>query len=146
MKHQASESEPPEGLADRINALEVKYETMRRAVLDWGKDVDAVKRWSDDHLKRIMALESVQQQELDGLVQLLRSALQPPSNGPSHEAKPDDWLVYRVYDAVNSKVDITVDDVLESSRVAILEVAAWLREQHDGDPVEATLLEKEANQ
>ena len=58
MKHQASESELPEGLADRINALEVKYETMRRAVLDWGKDVDAVKRWSDDHLKRIMALES----------------------------------------------------------------------------------------
>ncbi len=146
MKHQASESELPEGLADRINALEVKYETMRRAVLDWGKDVDAVKRWSDDHLKRIMALESVQQQELDGLVQLLRSALQPPSNGPSHEAKPDDWLVYRVYDAVNNgEVDITIEDGLEPTRVAILEVAAWLREQHDGDPVAATLLEKEAN-
>ena len=28
---------------------------------------------------------------------------------------------------------------------AIREVAAWLREQHDGDPVAATVLEKEAS-
>lgn len=52
-------------------------------------------------------------------------------------------LVVRVNDAVNSQVDFS-DDALECSRVAIREVATWLREQHDGDLVAATVLELEA--
>jgi hypothetical protein len=42
----------------RVEALEAKYETMRLATLEWGADVDKVKRWSDQHLQRIMALEA----------------------------------------------------------------------------------------
>ncbi len=52
-------------------------------------------------------------------------------------------LVVRVNDAVNSQVDFS-DDALECTRVAIREVATWLREQHDGDLVAATVLELEA--
>lgn len=119
MKHQASESELPEGLADRINVLEVKYEFMRRAVLDWGKDIDAVKRWSDDHLKRIMALESVQEPSRPA------SLLERVARAIGQDDEPINWK--------------------PEARAAIREVAAWLREQHDGDPVAATLLEREAN-
>ena len=49
-------------ILSRVEALEVKYETQRLATLEWGADVDTVKRWSDQHLQRIMALESTQQQ------------------------------------------------------------------------------------
>lgn len=134
MKHQASESELPEGLADRINAMEVKYETMRRAVLDWGKDVDAVKRWSDDHLKRIMALEST-----------VGAALTQPT--PNHRQIRSS-LVERVALAIcgieyNLERDEEAVNWASEARATIREVAAWLREQHDGDPVAATLLEKE---
>ena len=45
-------------LRARVEALEGKYETMRLATLEWGEDVDKVKRWSDQHLQRIMALEA----------------------------------------------------------------------------------------
>lgn len=102
----------------KIEVLEKKYETMRRAVLEWGKDVDAVKRWSDDHLKRIMALESVQK--------------------PTRSAS----LLERVVMAIGRDKETAR---WEEAHAAIREVAAWLREQHDGDPVAATLLEKEAN-
>jgi len=46
-------------LRSRIEVLEGKYETMRLATLEWGEDVDKLKRWSDQHLQRIMALEAV---------------------------------------------------------------------------------------
>jgi hypothetical protein len=49
-------------LLERVEALERKYETQRLATLEWGKDVDKLMRWIDDHLKRIMALEAAQQQ------------------------------------------------------------------------------------
>jgi hypothetical protein len=45
-------------LRSRIEVLEGKYETMRLATLEWGEDVDKLKRWSDQHLQRIMALEA----------------------------------------------------------------------------------------
>jgi hypothetical protein len=51
-------------------------------------------------------------------------------------------LVYRVNDAC-LKVD-AFDDPLEWSRAAIREVAAWMREQQDGDLIAATMLEQEA--
>ena len=41
-----------------VEALEAKYETMRLATLEWGKDVDKVMRWSDQHLLRIERLET----------------------------------------------------------------------------------------
>jgi hypothetical protein len=44
-------------LRSRIEVLEAKYETQRLATLEWGKDVERLQRWSDGHLKRIMALE-----------------------------------------------------------------------------------------
>ena len=128
MKHQASESELPEGLADRINALEVKYETMRRAVLDWGKDVDAVKRWSDDHLKRIMALESA-----------VGAALTQPT--PNH-CQIRSSLVDRVAYAITGDGDGPINWKLEA-RAAIREVAVWLSE-HAGGTRAAWLLEREA--
>ncbi len=54
-------------LLERLEALEKKYETQRLATLEWGKDVDKLMRWSDDHLKRIMALE---QRPIPGTVEL----------------------------------------------------------------------------
>lgn len=45
-------------LRARVEALETMRETMRLAVLEWGKDVDKLMRWSDQHLHRIMALEA----------------------------------------------------------------------------------------
>jgi len=44
-------------LLERVEVLDQKYETQRLATLEWGKDVDKLMRWIDDHLKRIMALE-----------------------------------------------------------------------------------------
>lgn len=52
-------------LLARVEALEQKYKTQRLATLEWGKDVDKLMRWIDDHLKRIMALEVAHQQPAD---------------------------------------------------------------------------------
>jgi hypothetical protein len=54
-------------ILERLEALEAKYETQRLATLEWGKDVDKLMRWSDKHLKRIMALE---QRPIPGTVEL----------------------------------------------------------------------------
>ena len=51
-------------LRARVEALEAKYETQRLATLEWGADVDKVKRWSDQHLQRIEALEGNQNSSL----------------------------------------------------------------------------------
>lgn len=45
-------------LRARVKALEAKYETMRLAALEWGKDVENLQRWSDQHLLRIARLEA----------------------------------------------------------------------------------------
>jgi hypothetical protein len=55
----------------RLHTLEAKYETQRLATLEWGKDVDKLMRWIDDHLKRIMALE---QRPIPGFVELAAPA------------------------------------------------------------------------
>ena len=54
---------------ERLELLERKYETQRLATLEWGKDVDMVKRWSDDHLRRLEALEQPRQDKLDRLIE-----------------------------------------------------------------------------
>ena len=45
-------------LRARVAELEAKYETMRLATLEWGKDVENLQRWSDQHLLRIERLET----------------------------------------------------------------------------------------
>ena len=74
-------------ILERLEALERKYETQRLATLEWGKDVDKLMRWIDDHLKRIMALEAAQQQphqdKLDRLI-----ALDQENEAPAPEPAP----------------------------------------------------------
>jgi len=74
-------------LLERVEALEQKYETQRLATLEWGKDVDKLMRWIDDHLKRIMVLEAAQQQphqdKLDRLIEL-----DSDDDAPTPEAAP----------------------------------------------------------
>lgn len=57
------------GILERLELLERKYETQRLATLDWGKDVDKLMRWIDDHLQRIMALEQLRQDKMDRLIE-----------------------------------------------------------------------------
>jgi hypothetical protein len=73
---------------------------------------------------RIEALEAAQQK--------IRSA-------------PESPLVERVADAIAAQATSAgiVND--RPARAAILEVAAWLREQHGGDLVASTMLRREAN-
>ena len=58
---------------------------------------------------------------------------------------PESPLVERVADAIAAQATSAgiVND--RPARAAIREVAAWLRGQHDGDLVAATVLEREAN-
>ena len=223
-------------LRARVEALEGKYETMRLATLEWGEDVDKVKRWSDQHLQRIEKLEGTRRpaskvyeiseplqltpEQAQHVAALLAPNSKPTSNDrqirsslvervlvsdwiasrgcakssahkwlgnvgirPRSEVnratgKVESWLTnseasiltayvdaldlgcksaearIKAWDSINArllnrvndaclKVD-EFDDALEWSRAAIREVAAWLREQHDGDLVAATVLEREA--
>jgi hypothetical protein len=75
--------------------------------------------------------------------QQVRDLLAPNFKPSPNFSQIGSSLVVRVNDAVNSQVDFS-DDALECSRVAIREIAAWLREQHDADLVAATVLEREA--
>lgn len=62
----------------RLAELEAKYETMRLATLEWGKDVDMVKRWSDQHLQRIEGLEAavgIRSGRESSLVELVADAI-----------------------------------------------------------------------
>ena len=58
---------------------------------------------------------------------------------------PESLLVERVADAIAAQATSAgiVND--RPARAAILQVAAWLREQHDGDLVAATVIEQEAS-
>jgi hypothetical protein len=67
-------------LRTRVEALEVKYETQRLATLEWGKDVDKLKRWSDQHLQRIMKLEAQHQDKLDRLIEMDHADPAPASS------------------------------------------------------------------
>jgi len=71
--------------------------------------------------------------------QQIRDLLAPEPRR-NHPAKPDSSLVERVEDALME----SVKEQGSMARAAIREVAAWLREQHDGDLVAATMLKREA--
>ena len=75
-------------LLERVEVLEAKYETQRLATLEWGKDVDKLMRWIDDHLKRIMALEQPKQDKLDRLI-----ALDQDDDEPAPPAALSDALI-----------------------------------------------------
>jgi len=104
-------------LRARVEALEAKYETQRLATLEWGQDVDKVKRWSDDHLKRIMKLER------NATMTELREASAELTPAPASS------LVERVVMAIGRDGETAR---WSEARAAIREVAAWLREQGVG--------------
>jgi hypothetical protein len=64
---------------------------------------------------------------------------------PKVRSGPESPLVERVADAIAAQATSAgiVND--RPARAAILEVAAWLREQHGGDLVASTALSREAN-
>jgi hypothetical protein len=124
-------------LRARIEALEDSYETMRLAALEWGKDVDKLMRWSDQHLRRIEKLEAgatcphiVTSDEGTSYCAL---AEQPARIGqsdvPANTSAPIGSLVERVAIACAKPCNETWDD---QARAAIREVAAWMRENECG--------------
>ena len=131
-----------------VEALEAKYETMRLATLEWGKDVDKVMRWSDQHLLRIERLETgatcphivsshggtsycdlalQTQDKLDRLI------AQDRDDAPTRAGS----LVERVALAISGVEDSSCwdDETVNwapEARAAIREVAAWLRVESEG--------------
>jgi hypothetical protein len=161
-------------LRARVEALENKSETQCLAILDWGKDVEAIKCWNEQQVLRIMALEAAQQDKLDRLIaqdrddapaptdslveqvadgiskplqltpeqaQQISDLLAPNSKSTPNPSQIRSSLVDRVAAAIWKTCDLEIE-----ARAAIREVAAWMREQHDGDLVAATMLEREAEQ
>ena len=74
--------------------------------------------------------------------QQIRDLLAPEPRR-NHPAKPDSSLLERVVMAIGRDGETAR---WNEARAAVREVAAWLREQHDGDLVAATVLEREAGQ
>ena len=99
-------------LRARVEALEGKYETQRLATLEWGKDVDNVKLWNDQHLRRIMALEAAQQ----------------PTIKESLTVAPAVSLVERVAISLAKPGRRTWDEMASDT---IREVAAWMTSNPD---------------
>jgi hypothetical protein len=143
-------------IVDRVKALEAKYETMRLATLEWGEDVDKVKRWSDQHLQRIEKLEGTRRpasrvHEISEPLQLTPeqaqhvAALLAPNSKPSpNSSQIGSSLAKRVQHAIYIEYARSKGVGCPEARSAIREVAAWLREQQDGDLVAAAMLEREA--
>jgi hypothetical protein len=141
-------------LRARVEELEAKYETQRLATLEWGKDVDKVKRWSDQHLQRIEKLEAAQpideeenNRRFHACMDLIRNAT--PEQIRAAAGLPErKSLVGRVALAISGCEDSSAweDEAVNwapEARAAIREVAAWLREQR-GWEHGAWALEQEA--
>jgi len=142
-----------DNLLDRIEALEGKYETMRLATLEWGKDVDKLMSWSDQHLQRIMNLEAAQQQpepidedendrRFHACMDLIKNATPEQIRAAAGLPKRSS-LVERVAAAIHPDRCADPNLYLHEARAAIREVAAWLREEH-GWEQGAQGLEREA--
>lgn len=84
-------------------------------------------------INKPLKLTSKQQEQLNAL-------LRPNSKPTPNPSQIRSSLVERLADALMESVKEQGD----MARAAIREVAAWLREQHDGDLVAATVLEREA--
>ncbi len=119
----------------RLEALESKYETMRLAALEWGKDVDKLMRWSDQHLKRIEKLEAgatcphiVSSDEGTSYCALAEQTAKPTSNSGLTSGS----LVERVSCAIDGRINPDQWLHQDAARAAIREVAAWMRENECG--------------
>lgn len=86
-------------------------------------------------ISKPLKLTAKQQEEISAL---LRPVTSQPSPNPSQIRSS---LLERVLDAIIEGGRQSLED---EARAAIREVAAWLREQHDGDLVAVTVLEREA--
>jgi len=143
-------------IVDRVKALEAKYETMRLAALEWGEDVDKVKRWSDQHLQRIEKLEGTRRPaskvyEISEPLQLTPeqaqqvAALLAPNSKPSpNSSLIGTSLVERVGVAIFEQFENNAGNEAEAC-AAIREVAAWMRENQCGYNA-VRWLEQEAGQ
>jgi hypothetical protein len=138
-------------LRARVEALEAKSETQCLAILDWGKDVEAIKCWNEQQVRRVMALEADakanQRETFPTLDRALRNSdkldrliAQDRDDAPA----PTDSLVERVADAIHRNGD--GDDFHEEARAAIREVAAWMTGNPDVHfpPALVFALEREA--
>ncbi|MEN9491780.1 MAG: hypothetical protein RJA63_2229 [Pseudomonadota bacterium] len=143
-------------LRARVEALESKYETMRLATLEWGKDVDKLMCWSDQHLQRIMALEAAQQQpepideeendrRFHACMDLIRNAtpeqIRAAAGLPERSSLVDRvaWLLAQQFSKSRVGTDCT-----PYAQAVLREVAAWLREHYGGPTASSTALEQEA--
>jgi hypothetical protein len=127
-------------LRARVEALEAKYETMRLATLEWGEDVNKVKRWSDQHLQRIEALEGTRRPaskvyEISEPLQLtpeqaqqINDLLAPNSKPTPNFSQIGRSLVERVQQAINTEYEESLGTGSMEACAAIREVAAWLKE------------------
>jgi hypothetical protein len=129
-------------IVDRVKALEAKYETMRLATLEWGEDVDKVKRWSDQHLQRIEKLEGTRRPaskvyEISEPLQLtpeqaqhVAALLAPNSKPAPNPSQIGSSLVERVATAMQpGTFDWSAYE--GEARAAIREVAAWMTSNPD---------------
>ena len=129
-----------EDLEARIVDVERKYETLRLAVLEWGKGFDTHGRLIDKLWQRIEALDATQQPPLFTAEEVAR--IVAPSS-------PADSLLDRVakalYDAPSNH-----EGWRSEARAAILEVAAAALQMHPDKNLTwervALWLEQEANQ
>lgn len=102
-------------LRTRVEALEVKYETQRLATLEWNEDVDKLKRWSDQHLQRIMKLEAQHQDKLNRLIAMDR-------------AMPNEITLLDTITEVISNGD-DAHHFRETALEAVCYAASWLRKE-----------------
>jgi hypothetical protein len=143
-------------LRDRVEALENKSETQYLAILDWGKDVDAIKCWNEQQVRRIEALEGnrppdLKVYEISEPLQLtpeqaqhVRDLLAPNSKSTPNPSQIRSSLVDRVARAIGW--DCEPINWAPEARAAIREVAAWLKETHGWSDGSLMRLEQEAEQ
>jgi len=109
-------------IADRFKKLESKYETMRLAALEWGKDVEKLQLRSDRHLQRIEALESAEnyrQQDEDA-----ERAYEPDSSSSLLER-----VAATLHAVTNCDPNVPANEWKPEARAAIGVVAGELRAQ-----------------
>jgi hypothetical protein len=97
------------------------------------------KQWRTDHLRLANTCASLATDRLEFFNELLPeddNSQLTPNPSPLRSS-----LVERVQRAIH---DVEFPHGNDEARAAIREVAAWMREQHDGDLVAATVLEREA--
>jgi hypothetical protein len=129
-------------LRDRVQVLE---DAAQKHIVETSSNIEAL-------FRRIESLEAAERPaskvyEISEALQLtpeqaqqLMDLLTPNSKPSPNSSQIGSSLVERIEDALTE----CVREQGSMARAAIREVAAWLREQQDGDLVAATVLEREA--